>query len=113
MTFEGGAVSTPLSSSDSTGSNRAAVLVTRGRFEVGRTWYCPTSLRVFDNNNKVIESFDISVQGCGMQFQATGMERLIADRGTSILAPRRQSIAIMTTVDEVRRQIGLTYPQET
>ena len=47
-----------------------------------------------------------------MQFQAAEMERLIATRRISTLMPPRQSVQIMETLDEVRRQIGLRYPGE-
>ena len=112
MTHAGGAVSTTLSSSDSAGPNRAAVVGTKGRIEIDRTWYAPTSFRVHDNDNQVVDSFDGTVSGRGMQFQAAEVERLVACGGASTLMPPRQSVAIMETLDEIRRQIGLTYPGE-
>lgn len=112
MTHAGGAVSTTLSSSDSAGPNRAAVVGTKGRIEIDRTWYAPTSFRVYDNENNVIESFDQIPPGRGMQFQAAEMERLIASGEASRLMPPRQSVQIMATLDEIRAQIGLTYPME-
>jgi hypothetical protein len=48
-----------------------------------------------------------------MQFQAAELERLVAAGAIagSILPPE-QSVAIMGTLDEIRRQIGLRYPGE-
>jgi hypothetical protein len=48
-----------------------------------------------------------------MQFQADEMERLVAagDLEGPILPPA-ETVAIMGTLDEVRRQIGLRYPGE-
>lgn len=110
--YASGAMATTLSSSDSAGPNRAAIVGTRGRIEIDRTWYCPTSFRVFDNDNHVVEVFDGSVTGRGMQYQAAEMERLVRSGGTSTLMPPAQSVAIMATLDELRRQIGLRYPSE-
>lgn len=112
FTYASGAVATTLSSSDSAGPNRAAVVGTKGRIEIDRTWYAPTTFRVHDNDNTVIETFDGAVPGRGMQFQAAEVERLIACAGVSTIMPPAQSVAIMQTLDEVRRQIGLRYPGE-
>ena len=111
--YASGAIATTLSSSDSAGPNRAVVVGTKGRIEIDRVWYAPTSFRVYDNDNTVIETFDHAVQGRGMQFQAIEAERLIANGLTAgDILPPSQTVAIMATLDEVRRQIGLIYPSE-
>ena len=48
-----------------------------------------------------------------MHFQAAELERLGAEglTGGSTMAPE-ETVRVMETLDEVRRQIGLTYPQE-
>ena len=43
---------------------------------------------------------------------AAELERLVASGGASALMPPRQSVQIMQTLDEIRRQIGLRYPGE-
>lgn len=111
--YPSGAMATTLSSSDSAGPNRAAVVGTKGRIEIDRVWYAPTTFRVYDNDNVVVETFDGSVEGRGMQFQAEEAERLIA--GGLIageIMPPLQSVEIMRVLDEVRSQIGLWYPGE-
>ncbi|MFM2349048.1 MAG: hypothetical protein RIR04_14 [Pseudomonadota bacterium] len=111
--YANGAIATTLSSSDSAGPNRAAVVGTKGRIEIDHVWYSPTTFRVYDNANNVIETFDRAVAGRGMQFQADEAERLIAAGLTaSDIMPPSQSVEIMATLDEVRRQIGLRYPCE-
>lgn len=111
--YPSGAIATTLSSSDSAGPNRAAVVGTRGRVEIDQTWYGPTTMRVYDTDNALIEAFDGAVPGRGMQFQAKEAERLIA---AGLIAgermPPAQTVEIMKVLDEVRRQIGLRYPQE-
>ena len=111
--YASGAIATTLSSSDSAGSNRASVVGTKGRFEIDHVWYSPTTFRVYDNSNKVTETFDGAVEGRGMQFQADEAERLIISGiTTSDIMPSAQSVEIMQTLDEVRAMIGLKYPGE-
>jgi hypothetical protein len=57
-------------------------------------------------------TFDGAVPGRGMQYQAEEVARLVAVGGVSQIMPPAQSVAIMQTLDEVRRQIGLRYPGE-
>lgn len=111
--YASGAIATTLSSSDSAGPNRAAIVGTKGRIEIDRVWYSPTSFRLYNNDNEVIETFDQPIQGRGMQFQADEAERLInAGLTAGDILPPSQTVAIMGTLDEVRRQIGLRYPTE-
>jgi hypothetical protein len=48
-----------------------------------------------------------------MQFQAFELERLAAEGALAgeILSPA-ESVSVMETMDEIRRQIGLRYPNE-
>lgn len=111
--YASGAIATTLSSSDSAGSNRVGIVGTKGRIEIDHVWYSPTTFRVYDNSNKVTETFDGAVEGRGMQFQADEAERLIAlGMTTSDIMPPAQSVEIMETLDEVRAMIGLKYPGE-
>lgn len=111
--YASGAIATTLSSSDSAGPNRASVVGTKGRIEIDRVWYSPTTFRVYDTENTLLETFDGAVEGRGMQFQADEVERLITSgRIASEIMPPSQSVAIMAALDEVRAQIGLRYPGE-
>ena len=113
FSYASGAMATTLSASDSAGPNRAAVVGTKGRIDIDRVWYAPTTFTVYDNANTVIEQFDGSVQGRGMQFQADEAERLIKAGLTSgTILPAAETVQIMQTLDEIRAQIGLRYPQE-
>ena len=109
----GGAISTSISSSDNGGPNVAMILGTKARIEIASTWYVPTSFRLIGRDDKGIEEYRSDVPGRGMQFQADEMERLVAAgllAGT--IMPPEETVAIMGTLDEVRRQIGLKYPTE-
>ncbi|MEL0625374.1 Gfo/Idh/MocA family oxidoreductase [Salinibacterium amurskyense] len=96
---------------DLAGPTRAVIVGTEGRIEIAETWYAPTTYTRFDGQGNVVEEFDGTVTGRGMQFQAAELERLVAagEIANDILSPA-ESIEIMHTLDEIRRQIGLTYP---
>ena len=98
---------------DTLGPSTAVVMGTEGRIEIDPVWYGPTSFTVFDGANRVIERFEHEVQNRGMQFQAWELERLVAEGRTAgeIQSPS-ESVAIMESLDEIRRQIGLSYPSE-
>ena len=92
------------------GSNRAAVVGTEGRIEIDSVWYAPTTFTRYDREGDVVERWDEQVTGRGGQFQAWEVERLIESGGSSQIMPPDESVRIMETLDEVRRQIGLSYP---
>lgn len=112
FTHAGGAVSTTLSSARAAGPNTAHVIGTEARIDIDRVWYTPTSFRVTAPDGTVRETYVSQVEGRGMQYQALYAEQLIADgRHDSDLLPFDESIRIMGTLDEVRRQIGVVYPR--
>ena len=98
---------------DTAGPNSASVIGTDGWIAISGTFYVPTSFTVYDSAGTVVEEFDTTVAERGMQFQAWEAERLVAAGVTAgDVLPPSQSVAIMRTLDEVRRQIGLAYPGE-
>ena len=102
-----------LSALDTLGPNVATIVGTDGRIDIDAVWYTPTTFRVLNSRGDVIESFDEPVEGRGMQFQAFEAERLIrAGEISSPLLSPEESVSIMETMDEIRRQIGLVYPGE-
>ncbi|WP_337003780.1 MULTISPECIES: Gfo/Idh/MocA family protein [unclassified Microbacterium] len=117
MTHEGGAISTSLSSSRAAGPNTAIILGTQARIEIERFWWSPSVVRLIDPDGVVLEEFDGRVgseaEGRGMQHEAFAAERLVRDgilEGD--ILPIAESVAIMGTLDEIRRQIGVSYPGE-
>ena len=115
MTHAGGAISTSLSSSRAAGPNTAVVLGTEARIEIDRVWYSPTTFRVVAPDGTVIEQYDSHVDGRGMQYQALAAEAAVAagdTAGSQLALPTAESVAIMGTLDEIRRQIGVVYPSE-
>ncbi|GAA1611558.1 Gfo/Idh/MocA family oxidoreductase [Kribbella sancticallisti] len=110
---DNGAISTTYSSSETRGPNTATVLGTEGRIEIAATWYGPAPVILLDNDGKVLDRYDEPVSGRGMQYQAAEVERLIhANETVSPLMPPSQSVGIMQTMDKIRTEIGLRYPDE-
>ncbi|GAA5029373.1 Gfo/Idh/MocA family protein [Microbacterium fluvii] len=113
FTHASGAVSTTVSSSRAAGPNTAHVVGTKARIDIDRVWYNPTTFRMTAPDGTVLEEYVSEVEGRGMQYQAIAAERLVAAGLTdSDLLPIDETVAIMGTLDEVRRQIGVRYPSE-
>ncbi len=113
FTHRGGALSSTLSSSRAVGANTAHIIGTTARIDIDRVWYTPTSFRLTAPDGTVLESYESQVDGRGMQYQALAAEALVASGLTdSDLLPIAESVAIMGTLDEVRRIIGVRYPSE-
>jgi predicted dehydrogenase len=111
--YPGGQIATTYSASVSRGPNVAVVLGSNGRVEIDSVWYTATGLRVYDSASELIEEYRPSVEGRGMQFQADESERLVAEgRTASDILPPHETVAIMATLDAIREQIGLRYPDE-
>jgi predicted dehydrogenase len=98
---------------DAAGPNTAVLVGTEARIEIDPVWYNPTSFSLIGPDGTVIERFEQKVPGRGMQFQADELERLVAaGEIAGTILPPSQTVAIMGTLDEIRSQIGLTYPGE-
>lgn len=110
FTHVGGALSTTLSTMRAAGPNTAQILGSKARIEIDSVWYCPARFRVITTEGTVLEEYVPRVEGRGMQFQALHAEQVIASgQLDSQREPFSESVAIMATMDEVRRQIGVRY----
>jgi predicted dehydrogenase len=111
--YEGGQQAVLHCALDTAGPNTASVIGTKGWIAIDSVWYDASSFTVYDSEQKVIERFEQKVAQRGMQFQAWEAERLIrAGLTAGEILPPSQSVGIMESLDEVRRQIGLIYPGE-
>lgn len=113
FTHASGALSTSLSASHAAGPNTAHIIGTDARIDIDQVWYSPTTFRLVSPDGAVLESYESHIDGRGMQFQALAAERYVASGANdSEIQPIDETVAIMGTLDEVRRQIGLRYPSE-
>ncbi|MBI9116010.1 Gfo/Idh/MocA family protein [Sanguibacter suaedae] len=89
----------------------ATISGTLGRIEVEGAFYAPTSFRVvgFDGSVRTYERPAVK----GLEFEAAEVARRITAGDTQ--SPRMTwdgTLEVMRTMDEVRRQVGVTYPGE-
>ncbi len=91
---------------------RAVVSGLLGRLEIDSVFYAPTSMRLILLDG-TITHYPHTYQGHGLREQAIEMARVVRSGALeSPLMPWSQTLAVMNTLDEIRRQIGLTYPCE-
>jgi predicted dehydrogenase len=110
---EGGRQSVLHTALDTRGPNTATIVGTLGRIEIDSAWLSPTSFTVYDNTDKVIDRYESPEEAHGMHHEATETARAIeAGETFSPLLSPAESVAIMTSLDQVRAQIGLVYPGE-
>ena len=90
----------------------ASVTGSEGRLEIDEVWYQPTSFTLRPVTGAA-ERFAEPRVGHGLRYQAEEVGRCLRAGATeSPIMPLDESLAIMTTMDEIRRQIGLRYPFE-
>lgn len=112
-THAGGGISSLSTSSRAAGPNTAHIIGTKAYIDIDRVWYTPTSFRLIATDGTVLEEYETRIEGRGMQFQAIAAEALIAaGRTDSDLLPFDESVAIMHSLDDVREQLGVHYPEE-
>ena len=91
---------------------RAVVSGLLGRLEIDRTFYNPSNMRVVLFDGTVIE-YPNTYSGHGLREQAIEMARVVnAGLLESPLMTHHETISVMNSMDEIRRQIELTYPFE-
>jgi predicted dehydrogenase len=89
----------------------AVVAGSEGRIEIAGDFYRPTSFTVVRDDG-TRWTYDHPVDG-GFQYQAAEVARRVADGATeSPSITLDDSLAVMRTMDEVRRQVGVRYPGE-
>ena len=82
-----------------------------GRIEIASDFYRPTSFTV-TRNDGTWWSFDREVDG-GFQYQiAEVARRIAAGEKESPVITLENSLEVMRTMDEIRRQVGVVYPGE-
>lgn len=84
---------------------------TEGRIEIETDFYRPTAFTVIRNDGSYW-SYDREVDG-GFQYQAAEVARRVAAGETeSPVITHEDTLAVMRTMDEIRRQVGVAYPGE-
>lgn len=92
--------------------SRAVISGLLGRLEIDSVFYNPTSMRLVLHDGSITQ-YPHTYQGHGLREQAIEMARVVrAGLLESPLMPWSETLAVMESMDEIREQIGLTYPFE-
>ena len=84
----------------------------KARIEIDGSFYAPTSFRVITRDGEITE-YPSNYQGGGLREEAREFARVVrAGEIESPLMPHSTSLELMREMDEIRSQIGLTYPNE-
>jgi predicted dehydrogenase len=84
----------------------------KARIEIDGSFYAPTSFRVITRDGEITE-YPSHYQGGGLREEAREFARIVrAGEIESPLMSHSTSLELMEQMDEIRRQIGVTYPNE-
>ncbi len=112
LQYSGGEQAVLFTSLETLTANRAAIDGIDARIEVEGMFYAPSNFRLVRRDGAE-EWFRIPHEGHGLRHQAAEVGRCIREgRTESEILPLDESIEIMETLDEIRRQIGVHYPSE-
>lgn len=110
LQYDGGAHAVVTTSLAAASDNPAAIYGTQARLELDGWFYTPTSFRVTARDGTVLESYEPPSGGRGMEHEAIEVGRCLdAGLTESPIMPLDETLAVMATMDEIRRQIGLDY----
>jgi len=108
--YDSGAQAVLTTSLAAASDNPAAIYGTEARLEIDGWFYTPTTFRVVSRDGTELERYDVPHEGHGLRHEAAEVGRCLrAGLTESPLLPLDETLAIMGTLDEVRRQIGLDY----
>ncbi|WP_066585857.1 Gfo/Idh/MocA family protein [Cellulomonas timonensis] len=111
LTYPGGAQATLTTTLWAKTPTTATISGTEGFIEVAGSFYTPTSFRVIRRDGRVW-TFDLPATK-GLQYEAAEVSRRIAAGDVeSPLLTWDDTLAVMRTLDDVRAQVGVTYPGE-
>lgn len=118
--YQDGAKALMTTSMETSGSVNASIIGTKGRIEIERMFYEQTVFTVHENDLTAapgiptqVSKYEAKIEGRGMQYQALEVERCIhAGLTESPILTLDETVSIMETMDEIRKQTGVKYPGE-
>jgi predicted dehydrogenase len=110
--YAGGGVASLSSSLVADTSIEATVAGSEGRVRVHAPFHHSPMLSL-QQAGSTVEVFDTSYEGNGLRFEAEEVQRCLqAGFLESERVPHRDTLAVIRTMDEIRRQIRVVYPGE-
>lgn len=108
-----GAIGTLLSTMLAKTPCSASISGTAARVEIPGWFYQPNTVRLLGPDDRELDRFEPSSREHGLAYEAAEFARLLAAGKTeSDLLPLDETLRIMQVLDEVRRQLGVTFPGE-
>jgi len=112
LQHEGGRQAVLSSTLEARTPTRATIVGTDGYLELDRVWMAPSGFDLVRRDGADLR-YDEPHEGHGLRHEAAEVGRCVAAGLTeSQVMPLDETVSIMETMDEVRRQIGLRYPGE-
>jgi predicted dehydrogenase len=106
--YDAGAVASLTCSIVGDSARRGVITGTDGRIEVARNFYCPASFTLWRGEDA--EEHEMPYEGWGYHFEAAEVQRCLkAGLLESPVNPMSETLAIMSTMDQVRTKIGVSY----
>lgn len=115
MSFDSGALATLHTTIESVTATRATIAGTKGRIEIDRSFYTPTSFTIFlnDGGEKHFPRPSWNPEYVGLGEQLVEVARCIeAGVIESPMRPLSSTLEVLQIMDKIRHQIGLRYPGE-
>jgi predicted dehydrogenase len=113
LQYDGGAHAALTATLGAKTPTTASITGTEGRIEIAGPFYQPTSFTLHTRSGAV-EHYAEPRIGQGLRYQAIEVARCLGEGLTeSPVLPLDETLAVMRTMDEIRRQTGLRYPFET
>jgi predicted dehydrogenase len=89
----------------------ARIAGTDGSIDLPAMMHCPNSLTV--SSPAGVEHIDAGYEGNGLRFEIDEVHRCLREwRTESRVVPLHESIALATTLDTIRAELGVVYPGE-
>lgn len=108
--YDSGAQAVLTTTSGAAGPIRAAVVGTEARVEIERFFFTPSSFTLTARDGKVLQRYENDYRGHGLREEAAEVARCLrAGLSESPVLTLDESLSIMRTMDEIRKQIGLEY----
>ena len=112
LQYEGGRQSVSFTTLEAMSANRLCINGTDARLEIDSVFYTQVNFTITTRAG-VAERFEFDHDGHGLRHQAAEVGRCLrAGLTESPILTLDETLSIMETLDEVRRQIGLRYPSE-
>lgn len=115
LTGAAGEVAVAVSTMTAQTANTAVVAGDRARLEIDGWFYQPNAVRLIQTGDVELDRYEPAADDRenGLRYEAAEVARCIAAGQTeSAQLPLEETLRVMGVMDDVRRQLGVTYPGE-